>query len=137
MFQKFNYQQRDLEYLKKPPTNSKVRDSTKSAIKDFLKNTSTLNSTINSSILNKNILSKTSNLDSFKEFRNNNKDEYRDLNSSKDRDFISTNLDDSQGDRMMQSNNSRKRLSGLSDNIVKKVNKFSLFNNKENNDNNE
>jgi len=75
--QKYNYQQRDLDQYKKPPT-SKIKEATKFAIKDFLKtNTNNHNNTM-TPVLQKNILNKTSNMLSLDRF-NKEKDE---LNAS-------------------------------------------------------
>jgi len=132
--QKYNYQQRDLDQYKKPPT-SKIKEATKFAIKDFLKTTTSNHNNAMTPVLQKNILNKTSNMLSLDRY-NKEKDELNvsmisGQNSTAD-DFT---YDMKFTNNELSHNGSRKRLNTsittdtnnfLKDRLSKK---FSLFSN--------
>lgn len=141
--QKFNQQQRDLDQYKKPPMGSKIKEATKFAIKDFLKNSASAQNVNNSltPVLQKNILMKTTNNLSLDRF-NKGKDDLNmstnsgisggnDCNST----FNETNVLHSES--QLTHNGSRKRLGNItneSNTFIKgkMIKKLSLFGNNQN-----
>lgn len=141
MCQKFNYQQRDLDQYKKPPT-SKIKESTKFAIKDFLKN-STSNQNLNNStltpILQKNILMKTQNNLSMDRYNKDNDLNMSNISGNNDSSSTMNDTNILHSDSYLTHNGSRKRLGNITnDNNTfikgKMIKKLSLFGNN-NNDN--